>query len=212
MKRLVLLSDWKQPLHDGGEEKISKLIGKSAPVLGYIPSQTDPERRYFQPMKRNFERIGVTSYVYMDVDQEFDPCLLSELEKCDAIFLSGGNTFHFLACLQKRDMLEWLRSYVENGGVLIGLSAGAMVMASSIEIAELVDAKYVHTSTLDNNEALNLVDFHFYPHWQGTAEETQAVHQFAQPVIACEDGGGIIIDGSYMEHFGKTTTLNYTKK
>ncbi|WP_051353341.1 Type 1 glutamine amidotransferase-like domain-containing protein [Thalassobacillus devorans] len=207
MIRLVLLSEWKESLPGDLEHRIMNLVGKDKPKLGYIPSQTDPEGTYFYPAKQQLEQAGFVDYLYFDVDQAFEKKLLGNLGNCDAIFLSGGNTFYFLNRLRERNMLSWLREYAEKGGVLIGVSAGAMILTESILAAEYVDAKYLAGSYLHPTEygGIALADFHFYPHWKGDFRQLEAVKDLTgmgSKVYACPDRSGIVIEGNKREYFG----------
>ncbi|MBM7554338.1 Type 1 glutamine amidotransferase-like domain-containing protein [Thalassobacillus pellis] len=208
MSVAVFISDWKTPLSNALEERIRGLIGKDKPLIGYIPSRTDEERRYFYPIKQQFDRLGAAGYVYCDVDKAFDPFVLGNLYNCKAIFLSGGNTFHFLTVLKSNGMIEWLKKYAEDGGVLIGLSAGGMIMTADILAAEFVDAKYLPESSMEKSEygGIGLADFHFYPHWEGSKNQLCAVEELkkltSSPVIACPDGSGMVIMGDRFEFYG----------
>jgi len=77
--------------------------------------------------------------LYFDVDKEYDEKKIEELLACDAIFLSGGNTYYFLNSLRKRKFLPKLREYVRIGGILIGVSAGSIIMSKTIDITTLHD-------------------------------------------------------------------------
>lgn len=207
MIRLVLLSEWKESLPSDLEQRIVNLVGKDKPKLGYIPSRTDPERTYFYPAKQQLDQVGFVDYLYFDVDEAFEKKLLGNLGNCDAIFLSGGNTFHFLSRLRERNMLSWLRDYVKNGGVLIGVSAGAMILTENILAADYVDAKYLAGSSLHPSEygGAALAGFHFYPHWQGDSRQMEAIEALKEKgrkIYACPDGSGIVIEGDKREHFG----------
>ncbi|WP_085505043.1 Type 1 glutamine amidotransferase-like domain-containing protein [Thalassobacillus devorans] len=207
MKRLVLLSEWKDDISSKLEQRIKDLIGKDRPQLGYIPSQTDPDGTYYFPMKNRLDRLGISDYVYCDIDEAFETRVLGNLGNCDAIFLSGGNTFHFLARLRERGMLNWLRGYVNRGGVVIGVSAGAMIMTDKINVAEYVDTKYLASSQLSSSQygALGLVDFYFYPHWTEEPSQQRATKELKRSdnttIFACPDGGAIVIDGDKREYF-----------
>ncbi|WP_199621429.1 Type 1 glutamine amidotransferase-like domain-containing protein [Paenibacillus alkalitolerans] len=79
----------------------------------------------------------------------------------DAIHLSGGNTFYFLSLLKKRNTMEMLRAYVNKGGILIGVSAGSILMTKTIGFAGY---------GVDGDRNVVYVDFEFLPHWDGSEE------------------------------------------
>lgn len=102
--------------------------------------------------------------VYFELDKDYHPDQLESLVSCDAIHLSGGNTYYFLYWLHKREMLESLRQYVEQGGVLIGVSTDFIMMSPDISICPLYINEAIEVDT--DFSALNLVDFAFVPHYQ----------------------------------------------
>ena len=50
----------------------------------------------------------------------------------DVIYLAGGNTFYFLRNLRKSGLIPQLKKFVEQGGVLVGLSASAIIFTPNI--------------------------------------------------------------------------------
>src|SRR3990172_6462589 len=54
------------------------------------------------------------------------------LSKVDGIIVAGGNIFHLLWKIQLSDSTETIKSFVKNGGVYIGSSAGSMVAGPDI--------------------------------------------------------------------------------
>jgi hypothetical protein len=63
-------------------------------------------------------------------------------------------------------------------------------------------------------EALGLVDFHFWPHYQPGAENQPRESAFlskAELAFACPDGAGVIVDGPRVELIGKVKAFRYGK-
>lgn len=209
----------KLAFYSGGNNQINEkldlglieLIGKRDPKIGYIPSSADPKRRYFNETKTYYGKYGLSLFFYFDLEIEFDRNKLSELGSCDAIYLSGGNTFHFLYLIKKRKLVTFLKKYIQNGNVLIGVSAGSMIMTPSINItaafhSQKGDLEKLNAVRLRDFRALNLVNFEFIPHFN---EKEKGV--FAQkysksrkhPIYACNDGSGIIVNGQQTTFYGK---------
>lgn len=102
--------------------------------------------------------------VYFELDVDFSKDTLPALLSCDAVHLSGGNTFYFLRWLRRRAMLPVLRDYVARGGVLIGVSAGAILMTPDVSTSALCGDTFVEE--FSDPAALGLVDFQFLPHFE----------------------------------------------
>src|SRR5262249_36495004 len=135
----------------------------------------------------------------------------SELRRAlssDIIYLAGGNTFYFLKHLRKAGLIGPLREFAARGGVLAGLSAGALIMSPNIGLAG-----YPHFDSdenevgLSNLSALDLVGLEFFPHYEDSPRLARALaaysHRVPHPVYACRDGGGIVVDGEKFEVLGR---------
>lgn len=51
------------------------------------------------------------------------------------VYLSGGNTFHYPLHLRRSGLIHALRDFADRGGVLAGLSAGAILATPHIGLA-----------------------------------------------------------------------------
>lgn len=195
MKKLVLYSDQIPSVADKIDKELVTILGKSNPIIGYIPSNADPQRKYYNERQEYYSRLGMDLKVYFELDKEYHPNLLESLLSCDAIHLSGGNTYYFLRWLHKRKMLLPLRQYVKQGDVLIGVSAGSILMTPDISICPLYvdEPREVETDF----SALNLVDFAFAPHFGERSPDLAALREYSREhrtvVYACRDSGGIVI-------------------
>lgn len=104
-------------------------------------------------------------------------------------------------------MLPVLREYVAGGGVLIGVSAGAILMTPDVSTSALCGDAFV--DGLSDPFRLGLVDFHFLflPHFEsseaGTAEIAAHQNRLPATLYACPDGGGIVVEGANIELFGE---------
>lgn len=212
MRTLVLLSNL-DGLNQTLIQRLKKIINKDSFTVGYIPSQTDRKRKYFHKSKAFFSSIGVTDFLYFDVDEEYSDHLIDKLLICDGICLSGGNTFSFLHSLKMRDLIKIIRRMVESGKPLIGVSAGAILMANSINIAKFID---VNTNGLDELNALGLVPFEFLPHWDDEQSRFEQLKQYSKTtgnkIYACFDGDGIIVVDDIVEEYGDILKIGVKEK
>ena len=112
MRRLVLYSDQILPDTEPVDRELAALLGKTNPTIGYIPSGPDPQREYYEERRAYYAGLGITMSAFFELREAYDPSQLEALLACDAIHLSGGNTYGFLHWLRERDMLAPLRQYV----------------------------------------------------------------------------------------------------
>jgi dipeptidase E len=211
MSKLVLYSD-QVPAAAAVDRALAALFDAPAPTVGYIPASGDPQRIYYAPCRTYYARLGMRLAPYFELDDAYNPALRQALFACDAIHLSGGNTFYFLHRLRQRDMLDPLRAYVAGGGVLIGVSAGAILITPDISTAALCGDRPVAGE--DDLSALGLVDFGFVPHVGRIPAGQAALRAYARQrqrmVYACPDGSGIVAapGGGEVRCIGQVTVID----
>lgn len=213
MKKLVLHSD-QISRKTQVDEAFLNFFGDSKPKIAYIPSQSDLTRKYFNQKVEWYKQFGITDLLYFDIDQEYNEEKIPELLSYDAIFLSGGNTYYFLNSLKNRNFIPVLKSFVEKGGVLIGVSAGSIMMSKTIAVTSIDDdiGGDQNTIGLKDFSALGLNDFEFFPHFDiNNIEITKRLKEYSKTsksvIYACKDGDGIIIDNDNMQFFGEVLKI-----
>lgn len=189
------------------DRELVRLVGKNEPRITFIPSAhhvPDFEYRYFC---ETFSAHGYHDVHIFNVDQPHSPEQVHYALSADLVYLSGGNTFYFLKSIRNHSFDQQLIEYVQRGGVLAGLSAGAILMTPTI-----ATASYPKFDRDDNDvkirsmESLGLVPFDFFPHYDAqpeyAAELVKQSKKLARPIYAVADGGGIIVEENRMSFFG----------
>jgi len=198
-------------LYSGGQDTRNALIHQSLLALGqgsddvrmtYIPVWSQNSGLYFERFRRRYRRYGATTFHCLAVDQpggfdrrEAERTILNS----DIVYLAGGNTFHFLSHLRRTGVLAILRRFGERGGVLAGLSAGALILTPNIGLAAYPAFDCDENEVgLTNRRALGLVDFEFFPHFRNSKRYRTALTRYSRrsgrPVYACRDGSGVVIE------------------
>jgi len=212
MKKLVLHSDQVSGKTQIDEASL-KLFASKNPKIAYIPSQSDLEKKCFNDKIEWYKQFGITDLLYFDIDQEYNEEKISELLACDGIFLSGGNTYYFLNSLKNRNFIPVLNSFVKKGGVLIGVSAGSIIMSQTIAVTTIDDDIGGDQNTVGLNDfsALGLNDFEFFPHYDKSDEILKRLTKYSKTsksvIYACKDGDGIIVDGDNMQFLGEVLKI-----
>ena len=80
----------------------------------------------------HFNSLGGQSQPLMilESEQANDPSMVQRLDGADVIYFTGGNPNHLLETLRDSQLLAAIGKAVEQGAILAGSSAGAMVMGS----------------------------------------------------------------------------------
>lgn len=212
-------------LYSGGSEEDNRflnqraleLTGVKSPKLTLIPSSSYDAEDDFRFFVQEFSKLGVQKFMHFCVDIPYTKTVLKEALKSDLIFLGGGNTFYFLKHLKKAGMFAHFSKFLKRGGVLCGLSAGAIVLTP-----------HVHTATfphfdrdenpwdMKNLSAMRVVNFEFFPHYKNSKRyDAELLHHSKKskiPLYACSDGGGIIVENEQISFCGKSHQFFQGKK
>ena len=211
--KLVLLSGGRNAsnlkLHQIAVKMAKKSKNRNQPLtLTYIPSCHENHLHYFNRMRRRYQRLGIKKFNCLNVDQNPSKTEIEEALQSDLIYLAGGNTFYFLKHLRETGMLGKIKSYALNGGVLVGLSAGGLLMTPTVQLA--ADEGMGPDDAvpgLTQFKSMNLIPFEFSPHYINTPKDIRAHLLYStktkNPIYAVQDGGGIVVDDHIITFYGK---------
>lgn len=204
MRKIVLYSDQVQEDRKLDYELL-RLLNKENPSIAYLRASSDVTGKYFNYVVKYYRYLRINNVKYFDLDKEYDERKVNDIFNYDGIHLSGGNTFRFLYSLRKRNLLHSLKSYLQNGGVLIGVSAGSIITTKSIDTAQFLDEDIIG---LEDRSSLGIVDFDFMPHWSEEQSEKylDLLKDYSKlknkEIYACKDGDGIVIEGEEIKLIG----------
>ena len=169
---LILLSNTRGNNNISIFEEIVRLLGDEKRIA-YIPTSTDPELKYFGETEMFFAKIGTFQLEYFGLfDQEWEDNFIEQISGCDAIYISGGNTYNLLYHIKLRKLEEVIKNFSEKK-VVIGTSAGGIVLTPSISISD-----ESNEFGLTSFEGLNLTEFFFYPHFKVGKEYPEELQEF----------------------------------
>ena len=151
---------------------------------------------YTEKAKNVFKIINLEIIDYTNED------LRESLEKCDGIFVGGGNTFLLLNKLYQYSLIDILKNKINSGIPYLGTSAGSNICGMTIGTTN--DMPIIHVKSL---EALGIIDFNINPHYldpidgfehMGESRETRIneFHKFNdQFVIGLKEGSYLQVEG-----------------
>lgn len=202
-----LLSDTENP-SPVLEERLRDEISKRGNKVAYISSQPqDEQRKYFMRTAGEYRAINSDiSLEYFDLSDAYsDAVLKNVISDFDVVHLSGGNTFSFLASLRKRKIESLLRSYLQSDKLIIGVSAGAIILTPTIGTASVGDGD-INEVGIEDLRGFDFVDFEFLPHFYNTEEDCNLAKEYSaglsKILYACSDSDGIFVNSGKMELLG----------
>jgi dipeptidase E len=130
----------------------------------FVPYALQDRDAYAAKARAAFEEMG---YGLDSLHEAFDQ--RRAIEKAEAIFCGGGNTFRLLKALYELEVLPLIRRRVAEGMVYSGASAGSNLACPTIRTTN--DMPIVEPPSLS---ALDLVSFQINPHYLDPAPGSDA--------------------------------------
>ena len=208
--RLLLVSN--STLHGSGyldhcADAITSFLGPSVSRVLYVPYALFDRDGYAAKARVRFESMGYG----LDSIHDLAGGPVAAVERAEALFVGGGNTFRLVDALWRQALVEPIRRRVQAGMPYVGSSAGSNVACPSIRTTN--DMPIVEPPFF---AALNLVPFNINPHYQdpmpgsthmGETRE-QRIAEFheenTQPVVGLREGAWLLVEGSNVLLQGST--------
>lgn len=206
--------DYENPTLD---KHLIQVLDRKDPQVTFVPSSSYLSHMEFKRFVGQYKRFGVKKFLHFPIDVPFTEVLKSEVFNSDLIHLGGGNTFYFLKHLRRCRLMKKLREFVHEGGMLSGLSAGAILMTRSVETASFPDFdRDENEEGVTNFKGLGLVNFEFFPHYKNSMRYDQALLKHSlrthNPIYASVDGSGLVVAHGQRRFVGKNFCFFQGKK
>lgn len=200
MKNVVIFSTF---CNDEALCKRMLKVTKEKGRIGYIPAGLYDNGNMSIWDMCIFYDMGFRTMVPFPVGMKYEKENLERLLSCDAIAIGGGNTFELLFMLRLRGLLPILKKYCEDGGILMGASAGGIVMCNQIRIAGFADYNYMDLQDLSS---IGLVDFEVKPHWDCWEKEIREFQKYVSKnkveLYGLREGQAIWVTDNGMTFYG----------
>ncbi len=153
--------------------------------------------QYTSIAKKGFANININLEGIHEFDNPIDA-----VKNAQGIFTGGGNTFELVNKLYVQDLIELIKSVVENGTPYFGTSAGSNITGVSMKTTN--DMPIIYPPSFDT---LNLINFNINPHYldpdpsskhMGETRETRIkeFHKFNDtPVLGLREGSWLRVEG-----------------
>lgn len=178
-------------------QKLDEIINHTKPLL-YIPLAMDEEEHpYNSCFKWIQEELKNVKVSYIEMVRTFEELAAKKLENYSAIFIGGGNTYKLLLGLKQSGAYNNIKNYIENDGIVIGGSAGAVIFGYDINIISSMDPNDVK---LNDTKGFNVLSgISIFPHYTNkksklTDEENETrLNNFTNSIIEFSTSIGEVI-------------------
>lgn len=150
------------------EKALAELVGERFEKLHltFIPTAANVEKGdkgWVVDDMQHFKKLGFATFDIIDISAVGKDIWLPSLEKADVLVFGGGNVNHLLHWIRKSGLEEILPTLLKTK-VYVGISAGSMVTAVDVSLAESGLLYYEETHNFKHVKGLGFVDFEIRPH------------------------------------------------
>lgn len=151
----------KQNIH--ANSRLNELVDHNKPIL-YIPLAMDEEKHpydeCFEWINKELTNIDIPN---IEMVRTFEELASKVYTNYSAIFIGGGNTYKLLKGIKESGAFDKIKNYIENGGIIIGGSAGAVIFGKDINIVSKMDSNDVNLQDTKGFDVLNGISI--FPHY-----------------------------------------------
>ena len=194
MKKLFLASS--------GLEYIKKFVGKdpSEVKMLFIPTagNLDDNVWWIDKDRDVLTKMGF-KFTELDIAIATTEDLKKQLGQADIVYIAGGNTLYLLKQLRDTGFDKLLSSYVEDGGLYAGASAGALVVGLDIEPVATIDEPE-KVQGLKSTKGLAFVNIVPIPHYDMASrsksiDEIKAKYADKFELVLLTDDDALVVEG-----------------
>lgn len=176
-------------------------IAKTSDKNGYSKSCMWLKNKFY-----NLNKISINVKMILDLKN------VDEIDNDSAIYIGGGNTYKLLKIMHDSKFLPILKKHYEEGGLIYGASAGAVIMG--LDISTYIVDKYIKENEKFNytlSSGLSLIgNYSILTHYN--ENENMKVKEYflkySNPIIAIPEGSGILVSDKSMRVIeGSTVTI-----
>lgn len=177
------------------------LISPDKPVL-YLPLAMEPHR-YESCLSWINDEFGALKHGDIVMARTASEISTRGLSDYAAVFIGGGNTYTLLKRLKESKAFGLIKEYLDNGGVVYGGSAGAIIFGKDINSCLYMDSNDIGLTDTQGFNALFGFSFtaHYTEHDQ-TAEKYLTRYSVREPVIALPEENSLYLGDETVKIIG----------
>lgn len=186
-----------EPVRQAVEKYFSTLTYKSVAIVTTAADGKE-NNKYSKLAESQFKDVGFDVIEFIDIEKNPQ----ADFSKYSVVYVCGGNTFKLLKYAREANFKDAIEKLLERGGIYIGVSAGAIILAPTIQIAASVDVDQNDASTdMTNFTGFSIINFEIHPHYSPDHNKELSSYQkiTKNKVIKISNSEAIIINNSKQE-------------
>jgi len=211
--RALLISNSGRPFLEHCREAIAGFLGPARRVGFVTAASLNNEKDYHERARAALEPVGLT---VEHIHWNHQP--VAVLERVDAVFVGGGNTYALLQRLHRAKLVEALRARITAGAPYVGSSAGSNLAGPTI-----LTTNDWNVVGLDRFDALGLVPFNINPHYletdlamaPGSETRDDRIREYhvvnGNPVLGIEEGTWVRVEDAAVTVGGRGRVKRFTR-
>jgi len=187
-----------EPVRRASERFFDSLSHKSVAIVT-TAAEGKENNKYSKLAESQFRELGFDTVDFIDIEND----QRADFSKYSVIYVCGGNTFKLLKYAREANFKDAIIKLLERGGIYIGVSAGAIILAPTIQIAASVDPEPNEVGITDL-EGLRLINFEVHPHYDPSHDKELAFYQktTTNKVVRISNSQAVIISGTEQQTIG----------
>lgn len=152
--------------------------------------------KYSKLAETQFEELGFNTIDFVDIENNPH----ADFYKYSVIYACGGNTFKLLKYAREASFKEAIEKLLDRGGVYIGVSAGAIILAPTIKAAATIDPD-PNIGGISDFAGLSIINFEVHPHYESEEESEIIEYEKTVPykIVRLSNTQALIISGDNQE-------------
>lgn len=153
-----------EPVRRAAEKLFGSLPHKSVAIVT-TAAEGKENNKYSKLAESQFRKIGFNTVDFIDIEnnQRVDFSIYS------VIYVCGGNTFKLLKNAREANFKDAIIKLLKRNGIYIGVSAGAIILAPTIQAAASINPD-LNIAGIRDFTGLGIVDFEIHPHYKQKEE------------------------------------------
>ena len=159
------------------DEEIVRLTDKENPNFLFIGLASSHSDSYYDTMKKIYKELGCTPVYLKKSNILNNPDIVeTKIKDADIIYICGGDSVKLINDIKEYKIDKLLLEAYNNGTVLAGMSAGAILLSNKGFSDSLIIRG--ESDKYEFLNGLNFIDINFCPHYNTDPKKTTDLEEF----------------------------------